>query len=154
MSHKHHTAGEAPHSHTIQYGLLVGFLIIWVLDSFIFRFTAYVYTMPFFFNIFIGIPIIVAGIYLTSRSHIVFETSEPQVVDSGLYSHIRHPMYLGSILLYVGFWATTLSLLTLFPLFAALIGYNYLASAEERLLTDKFGDDYLEYKKKVRKWIP
>lgn len=154
MIHKHHTAGEAPHNHTIQYGLLISFLIIWILDSFILRFTAYVYIMPFFFNIFLGIPIIITGIYLASRAHIVFDTPEPQVVDTGLYSHVRHPMYLGSILLYVGFWAITLSLLTLFPLFAVLIGYNYLASVEERLLTDMFGDDYLEYKKKVRKWIP
>ncbi|MFX1342322.1 MAG: methyltransferase family protein [Promethearchaeota archaeon] len=154
MTHNHHTAGEAPHNHTIQYGLLVSFLIIWILDSFILRFTAYVYIMPFFFNIFLGIPIIIAGVYLASRAHIVFETPEPQVVDTGLYSRVRHPMYLGSILLYVGFWVTTLSLLTLIPLFAVIIGYNYLASAEERMLTEKFGDEYLEYKKRVSKWIP
>jgi protein-S-isoprenylcysteine O-methyltransferase Ste14 len=154
MAHNHHTAGEAPHNHTIQIGLLIFFIIIWILDSFILRFTAYVYIMPFFFNIFLGIPIIIAGIYLNSRSHIVFETPEPKVVDYGVYSRVRHPMYLAAILLYVGFWVTTLSLLTLIPMLATFIGYNYLASAEERLLTDKFGDDYLEYKKKVRKWIP
>lgn len=154
MTHKHHTTGEAPHNHTIQYGLLISFLIIWILDSFILHFTAYVYLMPLFFNIFLGIPIIIAGLYLASRAHIVFETPEPQIVDTGLYCRVRHPMYLGSILVYVGFWVTTLSLLTLIPLFAVLIGYNFLASVEERILTDKFGDDYLEYKKKVRKWIP
>lgn len=153
MTH-HHTAGEAPHNHTIQIGLLLFFLIIWILDSFILRFTAYVYIMPFFFNIFLGIPIIIAGIYLNSRSHIVFETPEPKIVDYGVYSRIRHPMYLAAILLYIGIWVTTLSLLTLIPLFTLLIGYNYLASAEERLLTEKFGDKYLEYKKRVSKWIP
>ncbi len=154
MTHKHHATGEAPHNHTIQYGLLISFLIIWILDSFILRFTAYVYIMPFFFNIFLGIPIIIAGLYLASRAHIVFETPEPQIVDTGLYSRVRHPMYLGSILVYVGFWVTTLSLLTLVPLFVVLLGYNYLASAEEHILTKKFGNEYLEYKKKVRKWIP
>lgn len=154
MTHNHHTAGEAPHNHTIQYGLLISFLIIWILDSFILRFTAYVYIMPFFFNIFIGIPIIIVGLYLASKAHIVFETPEPQIVATGLYSRVRHPMYLGSILGYVGFWVTTLSLLTLIPLFAVLIGYNYLASVEERILTERFGDEYLEYQKKVRKWIP
>ena len=154
MTHKHHTAGEAPHNHTIQYGLLISFLIIWILDSFIFRFTAYVYIMPLFFNIFLGIPIIIVGLYLASKAHIVFETPEPKIVETGLYSRVRHPMYLGSILGYMGFWVTTLSLLTLIPLFAVLIGYNYLASVEEQILTEKFGDEYLEYKKKVRKWIP
>ena len=110
--------------------------------------------MPFFFNITLSIPIIITGIYLTSRAHIVFETPEPQVVDTGLYSRVRHPMYLGSILGYVGFWVTTLSLLTLIPLFAILLGYNYLATAEEHILAEKFGDEYLEYKKRVSKWVP
>jgi protein-S-isoprenylcysteine O-methyltransferase Ste14 len=63
-------------------------------------------------------------------------------------------MYLAAILLYVGFWVTTLSLLTLIPMLATFIGYNYLASAEEQILTEKFGNEYIEYKKKVRKWIP
>jgi len=154
MAHNHHAAGEAPHNHTIQIGLFVLFLIIWILDSFILRFTPYVYVMPFFFNIFLGIPIIIVGIYMTSRSHIVFETDEPTVVDTGLYDRVRHPMYLGTILLYVGSWTTTLSLLTLIPLLLVLIGYNYLASAEERILTEKFGDEYLDYKKRVSKWVP
>ena len=97
---------------------------------------------------------IIAGIYLNSRSHIVFETPEPKVVDYGVYSRVRHPMYLAAILLYIGFWTTTLSLLTLIPLLAVLIGYNYLASAEEHILTEKFGDEYTDYKKRVSKWIP
>jgi protein-S-isoprenylcysteine O-methyltransferase Ste14 len=155
MAHNHHhAAGEAPHNHTIQIGLLVFYVIIWILDSFILRFSAYVYIMPFFFNIFLGIPIIITGIYLMSRSHIVFETTEPTVVDTGAYARVRHPMYLGAILVYVGLWVTTLSLLNLIPLLVVFIGYNYLASAEERILTEKFGDKYLEYKKRVSKWIP
>jgi protein-S-isoprenylcysteine O-methyltransferase Ste14 len=153
MSHSH-PAGEARYNHILQIGLFVFFIIVWILDSFVFRFTAYVYIMPFFFNIILAIPILIAAGYLMSRSHIVFEGSEPQVVDHGVYAYVRHPMYLGSILLYVAFWVITLSLFALIPLLAVIIGYNYLASYEERLLEDKFGDEYLTYKKRVRKWIP
>ena len=32
--------------------------------------------------------------------------------------------------------------------------YNTLADYEENLLEERFGDEYLEYKKNVRKWIP
>ena len=110
--------------------------------------------IPFFLNIIPGIAIIIGALYLMSRSHIVFTTPKPMVVDTGVYAHVRHPMYLGSILLYVGFWVCTLSLLSLIPLFAVIIGYNYLASDEERILIEAFGDDYLEYKKRVPKWIP
>lgn len=156
MSPKHysHIGGEARRSHAIQIGLFAFFIFVWILDSFVFRFTAYVYLIPFFLNIIAAIPIFIVSGYLMSKSHIVFEGSEPHVVDHGIYSHVRHPMYLGSILLYVAFWAITLSLISLIPLLAVIIGYNYLASAEEHILEEKFGDKYLSYKQRVRKWIP
>jgi protein-S-isoprenylcysteine O-methyltransferase Ste14 len=168
MPHEHtHVAGEAHHSHTIMIGLFIFFIIVWILDSFIFRFTSLLWLIPLGISLPIGldflavliailpgIVIIIFGFYLMQNSHIVFETKEPQVVDHGLYARVRHPMYLGAVLLYVGFWVTTLSLLTLIPLLTVFIGYNYLASYEERLLEAKFGDDYLAYKKRVPKWIP
>jgi len=155
MPHDHsHAAGEAPQNHTIQISLFLFFLIVWILDSFIFRFTAYANVIPYFLNVFVGIVILIVAGYLMSRSHIVFEGRDPHVVDHGLYAHIRHPMYLGSILLYVGFWTTTLSLLSVIPLVTIILGYNYLANTEEHLLEAKFGDQYLDYKNRVPKWIP
>jgi protein-S-isoprenylcysteine O-methyltransferase Ste14 len=149
-----HVTGEAQRNHTIQIGLFIFFIIVWVLDSFIFRFTTFASLIPFFLNVITGIVIILLAGYLMSKSHIVFERPDPHVVDYSLYAHVRHPMYLGSILLYVGFWLTTLSILSLLPLLCICIGYNYLASAEERMLEAKFGNAYLDYKKRVRKWIP
>ena len=155
MPKKHtHVAGEAQRSHTIQISLFIFFLIIWILDSFIFRFTTYAFIIPFFLNVIFAIPIFIAAAYLMSQSHIVFEGPDPHVVDHSVYAHVRHPMYLGAILLYVGFWVTTLSLVTFIPLLTIFIGYNYLASYEERLLEAKFGDEYRAYKKRVHKWIP
>ena len=172
MPHEHtNRAGEACRSHAIQIGLFLFFIIVWIFDSFVFRLTSYLWSIPVYIAIIIGfyeliyllsfllpiIPglfIIIAGIYLMSRSHIVFEVTKPTVVDYGLYANVRHPMYLGSILLYVGFWITTLSVLTLIPLLAVIMGYNYLATAEEHILESKFGNEYLEYKKRVPKWIP
>ncbi len=156
MSSKHykHVGGEARRSHTLQIGLFVFFILVWALDSFIFRFTAYVYLIPFFLNVVLAIPIFIVSGYLMSKSHIVFEGSEPHVVDHGVYAHVRHPMYLGSILLYVAFWVTTLSFISLISLLVVIIGYNYLANAEEHILEEKFGDKYLTYKQRVHKWIP
>lgn len=172
MAHEHpNLAGEARRSHTIQISLFIFFIVVWILDSFIIRFTSYLWSIPvniaiiigfsdltyifsFLIPIIPGLLIIIAGMYLTAQSHIVFEVTEPKVVDYGLYDRVRHPMYLGSILLYVGFWITTLSLLTLIPLLIVIIGYNYLATSEEHILEAKFGNEYLEYKKRVPKWIP
>lgn len=175
--HKHlRVAGEARRSHAIQIGLFVFFIVVWILDSFIFPFfgifnLAYLWTLPLYvasimgmwgfgftpaylIAIVPGILIIILALYLMSRSHIVFKVQAPRVVDYGLYSRIRHPMYLGSILMYVGFWVTTLSLFSLIPLLAVIIAYNYLASKEEGFLIEKFGDQYLQYKNRVPKWIP
>ena len=179
MPHEHghpHVAGEARRSHAIQIGLFVFFIIVWIADSFLLPFfwvfhTSYIWGMPIYLGLLIpfapvynplayalplvpGVIIILLGVLVTSRSHIVFEVKEPKVVDYGLYARVRHPMYLGSILLYVGFWVTTLSLLNLIPLLVVIIGYNYLANEEEKLLIAKFGDQYLEYKKRVPKWLP
>ncbi len=172
MPHEHtQMAGEARRSHIIQISLFLFFIIVWILDSFVFRLTSYLWSIPVYIAIIIGfydliyllsfllpiIPglfVIIAGIYLMSRSHIVFDVTEPTVVDYGLYARVRHPMYLGSILLYLGFWIITLSILTLIPLLTVIIGYNYLAIGEEHILEAKFGNEYLEYKKRVPKWIP
>ncbi len=147
-------AGEHPLGHQLMIGLFLFYIIVWALDSFIFRLTALVYITPFFFNVLISIIVIILGLWLTFKADIVFEGTEPHVVDSGVYAHVRHPMYLGMVLVHVGIWIATLSLLTLFPLCAVFIGYNYLANDEERRMETKFGDEYLTYKKRVRKWIP
>lgn len=156
MSHvgHNHVAGEARRSHQIQIGLFIFFLAVWILDSFLFRITPLVYSVPLFLNVIPGIIVIIAALVLMQKSHIVFDGPEPHVVTTNVYGRVRHPMYLGSILLYFGFWITTLSIITLLPLLSVIIGYNYLANAEERLLEEKFGDEYREYKKRVRKWIP
>ncbi len=134
---------------------LFGFLlIVWILDSFIFRFTAFVYYIPFFVNVIIGVLIIVFGFWLMSKSSFVFEGTEPRVVDTGVYARVRHPMYLGMVLVHVGIWFISLSLVTLIPLLMVFFGYNFLASDEERRMEAKFGTEYQEYKKRVGKWIP
>jgi protein-S-isoprenylcysteine O-methyltransferase Ste14 len=147
-------AGEHPRGHQLMIGLFVVYIIIWILDSFIFRLTALVYIIPFFVNIIFAIIIVILSLWLASKSDIVFEGSEPRVVDTGPYARVRHPMYLGMVLVHVGIWITTLSLLALVPLIAVFIGYNYLANDEEHRLEAQFGDEYLAYKKRVRKWIP
>lgn len=110
--------------------------------------------IPFLIHVPLGIIIIILGFYLMQKAHVVVEPGEPGVVSTGVFARVRHPMYLGSILLYVGGMIATISMLTLIPVVIIIIVYNYLASYEEQKLEEKFGDEYREYKKKVRKWIP
>lgn len=77
-----------------------------------------------------------------------------RLVSSGVYRFTRNPMYLG-LLLMLAAWALWLghglSWLGL-PLFVA--GMNrFQIRHEERVLAQKFGEDYLGYCRKVRRWV-
>ena len=91
-----------------------------------------------------------------SALNIVFgEVRESQhVINKGAFGYTRHPVYLGSILFYLGLVISTLSLLSIFVFFIISIFYNYIASFEEKALEDKYGREYLEYKKKTGFIIP
>jgi len=82
--------------------------------------------------------------------------SEPALalVRSGPFRFTRNPMYLALCLLQValGFFLNDwITLLFVVPL--ALIFHHGVVLREERYLTAKFGEPYLQYKREVRRWI-
>jgi protein-S-isoprenylcysteine O-methyltransferase Ste14 len=82
--------------------------------------------------------------------------SEPAltIVRGGPYRFTRNPMYLALCLLQValGFFLNDwITLLFVVPL--ALIMHYGVILREERYLTVKFGEPYLELKREVRRWI-
>jgi protein-S-isoprenylcysteine O-methyltransferase Ste14 len=76
------------------------------------------------------------------------------VVSSGAFRYVRHPLYLGSILIYLGFTVSTASLFCLGLLVVIGVFYNYIAAYEEKLLEIKFGAAYVAYQKNTGKWVP
>jgi protein-S-isoprenylcysteine O-methyltransferase Ste14 len=74
-------------------------------------------------------------------------------MTTGIYGHIRHPLYLGTLLLYLPFALWTFSLISLVPWLVALVAYNKMANYEEQLLAKRYGKEYVDYKRRVRKWI-
>ena len=76
------------------------------------------------------------------------------LVMSGVYRFTRNPMYVGLLLVLLG-WATYLGngvAYLLAPLFVFYIG-RFQIVPEERMLADKFGADYAAYRAKVRCWL-
>ena len=73
-----------------------------------------------------------------------------RLVTQGPYAYSRNPMTLGALLLYlgIGFWigSGVVVLLTLI-VFSALLTFIYIH--ETRELSDRFGDEYLDYKKQT-----
>lgn len=76
-----------------------------------------------------------------------------QLIQTGLYRFVRHPIYFGVILVCFG-WAGTQQTLYSFSLsIVLLIFFDLKSRQEERWLEEKFSA-YADYKKKTKKLIP
>jgi protein-S-isoprenylcysteine O-methyltransferase Ste14 len=147
-----HPLGDA--GQLILFGL---FLVIWILDSFILqRSTLLANTIPLAIRLIILGLALITAFYLFKSGHVVVsgEQRPTTVVSSGAFRYVRHPLYLGSILIYLGFTVSTASLFCLGLLVVIVVFYNYIAAYEEKLLEVKFGEAYVAYQKNTGKWVP
>jgi len=76
------------------------------------------------------------------------------LITKSVYSISRHPMYLGFGLILAGVAGLlgTLSPWFIIPVFTILMDVVFIR-VEEHMLEDKFGPAWIEYKKKVRRWV-
>ncbi|MCP4167781.1 MAG: isoprenylcysteine carboxylmethyltransferase family protein [Chloroflexi bacterium] len=82
-----------------------------------------------------------------------FEDSNA-LVTAGVFNVTRNPMYLGMVLILLGA-ASLLGSVTPFAAFiflGVLLDYMFI-SPEEQMLEDIFGDQFRQYRKRVRRWI-
>jgi protein-S-isoprenylcysteine O-methyltransferase Ste14 len=98
--------------------------------------------------------IILTGMFLIVFGWSRIFRAKDALITTGIYAYVRHPQYLGFLLLTLGinFLWTTFSTLILWPILALL--YYRLAKEEERSMEDKFGEEYREYKRAVPMFIP
>lgn len=111
----------------------------------------------------IGIAPLILGIVVNVNADNLFRTAGTTVkpfnessvlVRNGLYGITRNPMYLGFVLILLG-PAVLLGSLTPFLvviLFAILMDRGFI-SFEERMLEEKFGKEWRDYKGEVRRWL-
>lgn len=111
----------------------------------------------------IGVLPAVAGVALNLVADRAFKchrtTVKPfqvstSLVTEGVFTLSRNPMYLGMVLILVGF-ALFLGTLTPFAVcvvFAVFLQYRFIR-VEERMLSDTFGTEWQSYRARVRRWI-
>lgn len=111
----------------------------------------------------IGIFVFLIGISLLSWSFYMFKKNKTPiipgqkptfVVSEGPYKFTRNPMYLGVTIVLLGasfYIGNLLSLLS--PIIFFLIMNYYFVPFEEKLLEKIFKKQYINYKRKVRRWI-
>jgi protein-S-isoprenylcysteine O-methyltransferase Ste14 len=72
----------------------------------------------------------------------------------GIFSKSRNPMYIGMFLLLLGIGICFLNIFSILTPFGFILAINLLCiPREERMMFDTFGQEYLDYKSKVRRWI-
>lgn len=77
-----------------------------------------------------------------------------ELVTTGLYQYSRNPMYLGMVIILLG-WGIYLSCLSAFlliPLFMWVLTEQQI-KPEEQVLQKKFGDAYHHYQQQVPRWL-
>ncbi|HJZ77330.1 MAG TPA: isoprenylcysteine carboxylmethyltransferase family protein [Vicinamibacterales bacterium] len=110
-----------------------------------------------------GVAAMAAGIAMIVWSRRAFQaaatpitpfTESRALVRHGLYRWSRNPMYLGAVLLVAGAAVLLGSVTSLM----VAVGYFVILQEgfirhEERLLEQRFGGEYVEYRRSVRRWL-
>ena len=96
-----------------------------------------------------GLEFFIIGVCLVILSHIKIRRQETdELVTSGIYSKIRHPMYLGFIIWIIGFPIFTNASFTRASAIIWVPQLLYWRISEERILEKKY-QGYQEYKRKT-----
>jgi len=150
--------GEHPLSDAGQIIFAFIFFGIWIADSYFLRYTTQLNEIvPALVRKPIGIVFLCLAAYCAwSGLSIVFgEVREsPSVIRKGVFRVVRHPIYLGEVLLYLGLFIINMSLAAGVAGVGATAFLYYLSRYEEKLLLKRFGDDYRSYMRDVGMWIP
>lgn len=111
----------------------------------------------FWIRLVLGAAITIFGGWLALYGiKIVFSeyTEQPRMITRSLFSFVRHPVYLGAMIIYVGALAFTMSPLGLAVFAGVFFLYDWLAQDEEQRMENIFGEKYLTYKSRVPRWLP
>jgi len=110
----------------------------------------------------IGLAIFVAGLALAVWARLYLgrnwgmpmsQKDEPELVTTGPYRKVRHPIYSGIILAMIG---TAVAVSVYWLIAVALLGAYFIYSAfiEERYMAGQFPDSYPDYKRSTKMLIP
>jgi protein-S-isoprenylcysteine O-methyltransferase Ste14 len=150
--------GEHPIGDTGQIALFLLFMVVWIADSFFLGYTDFLATsIPLYIRLPIAAGLLVVAVLIAKSGHDTMlgeVREEAVVVQAGAFALVRHPLYLGTILFYVGLSAITFSLAAVAVMLVACMFYHSIARYEEKLLLARFGDEYRKYMKDVPMWVP
>ncbi len=120
---------------------------------------------PTLSSIIIGFVLVLIGegfrywgvVYAGSSTRTTSGVGANKLIVAGAFAHLRNPLYLGNILIYLGIGIMSLAwfpYLQIIALVFFLFQYHLIIAEEEEFLLATFGKDYEDYKLNVPKLIP
>lgn len=104
--------------------------------------------------IFVLILTVIAQHQMKSSWRIGIDTEmKTKLVTHGLFRFSRNPIFLGLILNFIGLFLITPNTVTLLLMIIGSIIIQFQVRLEEQHLTNSFGNEYLDYKKRVRRFM-
>jgi protein-S-isoprenylcysteine O-methyltransferase Ste14 len=104
-----------------------------------------------------GIPLAVTGLIALQRARsltaLPYPTDEAHLVETGPYAIVRHPIYSGLILGFIGLGLWRHALLTIVFTLALFVLFDLKSRREEAWLIERF-PEYREYCRRVKKLLP
>lgn len=151
-------AGEHKLGDIGQIILLVVFIIGLLADKFVLHFSLpLVQFLPSYLRVLIALPFFVFSFYLARfglKTIFGEQREELVVIKAGVFSIVRHPIYLASILVYLGFIIISLSIIAFCIWIIIILFYYSISRYEEKILMDKLGSQYEDYMRQVPMFIP
>lgn len=112
----------------------------------------------------IGAILVIAGLIIRISSiltlkeqftYTVTKIEDHKLIETGLYTYVRHPGYLGQLIIFLGIskllsnWISVIFMIT-----SVSIGYVYRIKTEEKFMIEQMGDKYIDYQKRTKRLIP
>ena len=149
-----HTLGDAG-----QLVLFIVFIATWITDAFVFKYSTLLndYISFYAVRLWLGIIILlVAGYMAWTGLKIVFGTvrESPHVIRQGVFGVVRHPIYLSESMLYLGLILLNTSIAAIGVWIVVIVFLHYIMRYEEKVLLERFGDEYRQYMKDVPMYFP
>ncbi|MCB1044033.1 MAG: isoprenylcysteine carboxylmethyltransferase family protein [Acidobacteria bacterium] len=101
----------------------------------------------------VGTAVSILGLILVAIGWRSIHQSDGLVTD-GIYRFVRHPQYTGLMLFTLGWLVHWPSWFTLGLWPVLIIAYVWLARFEEKMAIEEFGDAYLTYAAKTKRFVP
>lgn len=119
--------------------------------------------LPVMVSRIVGILSVALAVFILAAAFVKFKRAETNlepwkpttaIVSDGVFRFSRNPIYLAFTLFYLGaaFLFGSLWMLALLVPVLLVMRYSVIAR-EEKYLENKFGAEYSDYKKRVRRWI-